>query len=263
MSYGRIGSSSPFKRAPPTKIKHKNIFVVCEGASELDYFRALKDKNSYKDCVVVNPVDKMGPDRDDTDRISMIQLAYEYQQFQRDGCLPLRLFMSMVINVFIKNFEFQSIKEFDMDKRELRLFLRKNVRDAYYNHYMTTNYVSKGIVTDSGSLATEIIKDCNCELGKDVNYFTAHEDSILFPKCLMDPQCKSYVVFDRDYNEEFDRGDDDYDKWLLECQKTGIEPVITSPCFELWLYMHWSNNDYGIPSYSPEYAHDVKTNPPI
>ena len=258
MGSGRIIGSSPFTRTPPTKNKRRNIFIICEGATELDYFQALKDKNSYKDCVVVNPVDRIGPDRDDTDRNSMIQLAFEYQQFQKSGQLHLRLFMSMVINIFINNFKNTSEKEFGLDQKELRQYLRDNVRDAYYSSYLTSDYVSDGLVKDTRNLASEIIKDCNCELGKDLDYFTAYEDSILFPKSFMDFQCKSYVVFDRDYDELFSRGHEDFDEWLSECQRTGVEPVITSPCFELWLYMHWPDNDYGTPSFDTKYAHDIK-----
>lgn len=258
MSFGRVNGTSPFARPPPTRVKPRNIFIICEGASELDYFQALKDKNQYKDCVVVNPVDKVGPDRDDSDRLSLIQLAYEYQNFQRNGKLPLRLFMSMSIQIFISNFRYKSYDEFDMSVKDLSKFLREHVRDAYYRSYLTSKYVDQGYVINSKDLAGEIIKDCNCELGKSYDYFKAEEDSLLFPKSFLDPQCKSYVVFDRDYDERFRRGEEDYDEWLRECERTGVDPIITSPCFELWLYMHWPQTDYGNPSYMPEYGHEIK-----
>ena len=258
MSFGRVSGTSPFSRAPPTRVKPRNIFIICEGATELDYFQALKDKKQYKDCIEVNPVDKIGPDRDDSDRLSIIQLAYEYQNFQKDGRLPLRLFMSMSIQIFINNFKFKSYSEFKMDVKDLSTYLRTHVRDAYYDSYQKSEYVDQGFVINPKDLACEIIKDCNVELGKDINYFKAEEDSLLFPKSLMDPLCKSYVIFDRDYDEDFNRGDEDYNIWLRECERTGVNPVITSPCFELWLYMHWANTDYGSPSHMPEYGKEIK-----
>ena len=259
MSSGRLGGSLPFSRAPPTRDKLRNVFIVCEGASELDYFQALRDRNMYRDCVIVSPVDKFGPDVDDSDRLSLIQLADEYRQFQRNGTMRQRLFVSRTIQAFIDNFKGKYYSEFNRSLKDLRAFLRDNVRDdPFFNAFTLSEYTSKeGLVEDDCGLAKAIIKKCSEVLGKGDDYFDL-EDSIAFPESVRDPSCQCFVVFDRDYDARYSRGDEDYDEWISECLDKNIDPVISSPCFELWLYMHWPNNNYGMPSFGPEYAHEIK-----
>lgn len=258
MVVGRVSSSPPNVRAEPTRVKLRNIFIICEGASELEYFQAIGDKGLYRDCVIVYPVDKFGPDIDDSNRLSLIQLADEYRQFQRNGQLHLRLFISMTIQSFLNDFKNKYYLVFGKSLKDIRTLLREEVRDDVFSNVFTfSDYTSNDIVTDSKGLAESIIKKCCTALDKDEDFYEL-DDSKAFPQSIEDASCESYVVFDRDHDPKHERGESNYEQWLQECSITDVKPVVTSPCFELWLWMHWRNTDYGRPSFKEEYAHEVK-----
>ncbi len=107
--------TSPYgSRISSTRTKSRVVFITCEGKTELDYFESIARYEGYKDSVSVEPVDKLGPDRDDSDRLSMIQMAVENRIYQATGQIPLRFYISLVIAKYIDNFRRASLKEFGM-----------------------------------------------------------------------------------------------------------------------------------------------------
>ena len=77
MSGRRISNkySSSHSRDTKTQPVKRTIHIVCEGKTELDYFKAIKEKNGFRDYVEIELVDRLNVDRNDTDRLSMIQMA--------------------------------------------------------------------------------------------------------------------------------------------------------------------------------------------
>jgi hypothetical protein len=257
---GREKDGNPFVRTEPERSKRHNVLILCEGGTELQYFKSLKDNDKYNDLVSVHPMDKIGPDRDDTDRLSMIQIASECLYFNKTGEYPYRYFISFVLSFIVKQYGYRSEEVFGIDKKELIECLR-SFRDSgifkMFNY--DSEYVKNGIVVNKRKFAEKIIEDCKLDLDDDLDYYIPTAQDFDNDKCLKDPNASCYLVFDRDYDTRFGRGHPDYDKWMEEFEKSDVGPVVTSPSFELWLYMHEANDsEYGEPSYLPEYETEIR-----
>lgn len=249
----------PFSRNVPIKVAKRTILVLCEGLTELDYLKSVKRNQIFKQFVDIRPIDKYGPCRDMTNRDFMIELVKGYQIYHTTKKLTLRYFITHIVNEYAKNFEKNSMDYFEKEFIDVCEILKNCISSqVLYNRYMNDErLVEDGFVINAMGLATEIIRDCNLELGKDIDFYTPSQDSSFGGDSLDCKDLDSYVIFDRDFDEYYSTADD-YDRWIRLCEDMGVNPVISSPCFELWLYMHWENNNYGHPSHLPEYAKDLK-----
>ena len=256
----RDTGGNAFARTDRDMTKKRNILILCEGGTELQYFRSLKENNKYNNLVSVHPTDKIGPDRDDTDRISMIQIASECLYYNRTGEFPYRYFISFVLNFILRQYGRISESVFGLTRKELILKLREFRDDSFFKAFnYDSEFVKNGIVVSKRKFAEKIIDNCKFDLKDDIEYYVPTAQDFDNDKCLRDCDADCYLVFDRDYSRRYGRDHSDYDNWMAEFKKTSVKPVVTSPSFELWLYMHEaSDSDYGEPSYLPQYETEIR-----
>ncbi len=261
---GRYRDADESKRDDGTSNRKRNILIQCEGGTELQYFRGLKSNKKFLELVNVEPRDKIGPDRDDCDRESMIQIANDCLYYNRYGQYPYRYFVSFVLSFILKTFEKDpnGIESFGVKDRDEMVDRLRSIRDSEIYKMTFCNdsrYVENGIVVNKLELSKRIIENCKFDFNDNVDFYLPTNDELESDKCINDPKTAGYLVFDRDYNEEWGRGHQDYERWLEEFKKTDVIPIVTSPSFELWLYMHEAKDtEYHNPDYTPEYEMEIR-----
>lgn len=230
------GSSKIYDRSQSTRIIKPYIDIICEGHTEEGYLKSINKEFSEKHSEII-PVDKGFIDNDLSDRKKLVDFVIEYmwQQWKGiDGC-KLRRFVTIMLNeLYLKSDCAANIED-------LGFF-----RDTLYEKLKDESYTNeKGFVVDPDYLYKIIKKAFIDQYGVEPSTKIIPCDMIKRRSGRKEGDTVCFM-FDRDHNMEC-MPPDYFIDCVEYCKKENnhfimdIEPLVSSPQFELWLLMHYKD----------------------
>lgn len=216
-------------RPGATLNKKKAICVVTEGKTEIDYLNCLKNARHFDDSTLeLKIADKTVLDRDDSDRMSMVEFAEGWRILISNGRCPIRMYVSIVLDDYFKCCN--SDKGILPVLCELRETLCSDITIIH------SESVKDMVVREGSTLYRDIFARCH-------KLFPDGQDpsDLPIPNRLCPekrPDKEFYIMFDRDYDR--DRRDaDHYNAVLDRIEKDRFHALVSTPQIEVWLLMHF------------------------
>lgn len=248
----RQPSPTPFnQRESHVRETKKSYYMIFEGRTEKDYFSRLLDSKLLIDNLYLCMIAKKGIEQDMSDRMEMVKSAYDFMLFRHTGLSTLRRYITLVLSDFYS----QMKGSLDIRPYELRkelLSFRDELIELYHDHYS----VSDGLVEPVSDLHRAISNKLSNKYG--VNYSMGDTDAFTASKRPVEKNERVFVVFDRDYSEQY-FNHQMYSDCIDKCDELGYAPVVSSPKFELWMLMHHKSPNFGKPSFYPSYGSHISS----
>lgn len=218
-------------RRVATRDKKKAICVVTEGRTEVDYLNCLKNTSHFDDSTLeLKIADKTILDRDDSDRMSMVEFAEGWRILISNGSCPIRMYVSIVLDDYYRCCN--SNRGILPDLCRLREELCSD------NTLFDSRSTVGGNVPKGSTLYRDIFARCQRVFpdGGDPSNLPIPND--LCPE--KRPNREFYIMFDRDYDR--DRRDAGYYNAVLDrIDKDGFHALVSTPQIEVWLLMHFED----------------------
>lgn len=224
------------------------VYYVCEGMTEMEYMQRFHEEMGH---FTPKPVPKDGIDENLSDRKDLVLLLFGYVQYHVCHRVTPFWFAKSVLDEFKAQKqryfkEKHSVKSakswnyFDKDMWEIRreaADIAKTSEDGTItNREETLRFIrSKLKEKHSTEVKSFRYRIQDYDPGSKSNVYEKGLDRMI-------------AIYDRDLdtdenNKIFHRRDEDYDELISLAESLGIETMLTTPRFELWLYMHHDDAD--------------------
>lgn len=231
----------------PARSLVKRVFVIYEGReTEKGYFDCFRNVYGLSDVFTYEKAPKERYDIDNTWRMQMKDLLHGFVILHTKGRFTPFYFSKIILDAI---FDENGIDPDSMTKRMRDDFysIRKESCSEMLNK--SRGIVSDGLV-DSGKLGEAmnlVLKKAEYRLKKYQLRLSIPPDSVF----IGDNSCADFIrgtdhifmVIDRDFDYTKDstageREDKSYDEIIRECEKKGIEVLLSNPDFEFWMLLH-------------------------
>ena len=235
-----------FAEETPRNLR-KRIFVIYEGReTEKGYFDCFRNVYGLNDVFTYEKAPKERYDIDNTWRMQMKDLLHGFVVLHTRGRFTPFYFAKIILDAI---FDENGLDPDSMSDGMRKDFYSVRIESSNEMLNKSNGIVSEGLVNSGklGEAKNLVLKKAEYKLKKYQLRLSIPPDSIFIGNDsgsdFIEGTDHIFMVIDRDFDYTKDspageRTDESYEEIIKECEKKGIEVLLSNPDFEFWMLLH-------------------------
>jgi len=198
------------------------FILVSEGyRTEVRYFEGLannKRRAKISSLIQIYPLNRLAVHSGCSDPLCLLDLLDEYVDYSRTKKFSKNLFVSMFIEHAWDYLSEISFQHLDLIKAKMIKKLSKKYQGDIVDYKIATQICNDILEKESITISSDFVPPLPMDYDPDVD--------------------KIYVIIDRDRDA---RDTSKCKEFTGRCKKRRYIPILTNPCFEFWLLLHFED----------------------
>jgi len=210
------------RRRSGNRSKVPKFIIVSEGyRTEIQYFKGLAENRriaKISSLIQICPLNRFASHSGHSDPMAMLDLLDEYIEHSKTGKLTQNLFVNMFIEHVWDHLNELPCTDIDELRQAMVYELNEKGQESIKDVKIATKICSNALIKRSIKVSLDFAPELPISYDPEID--------------------KIYVMIDRDRDS---RNASKCNDFISRCREHGYVPLLTNPCFEFWLLLHFED----------------------